>query len=132
MSEITKILKERWHEASKLVDLIDAERFELLRPTEKRWHAAVDALQIVNDQLDAHEHLRCDGCEAPLFEDDPHTTGNSILCEDCAPTVQALIDEPEAFVDADGNPATADRCLEWFNAHITAGGSPTDSIARRA
>ena len=130
--KITQLLKQRWHEASKLVDMIDAERLRLLEPTEKRWHAALDELQIVNDQLDAHEHLRCDACEAPLFDDDPQTTGNSILCEDCAPTVQALIDEPDAFCDADGEPATPEQCRQWYDEYIAAGASPTDSTARVA
>ncbi|WP_331373811.1 hypothetical protein [Sinorhizobium chiapasense] len=132
MTSITEVLKQRWHEASKLVDLIDAERMKLLEPTEKRWHAALDALQLVNHQLDAHEHLRCDCCEAPIFDGEPRLGGNSMLCEDCAPTVQALLDEPEAFVDGNGDPATPEQCRQWYDEYIAAGASPTDSTARAA
>ncbi|AAL49608.1 unknown [Sinorhizobium phage PBC5] len=129
-NQITQLLKQRWHAASTRVDLLDAERMKLLEPTEKGWHAALDELQIVNDQIEAHEHLRCDGCEAPIFDGDPRLGGNSMLCEDCSPTVQALLEEPEFFVDGDGNAATPEQCQEWFNAHIAAGGSPSDSMAR--
>ncbi|MCA1490128.1 hypothetical protein I6F11_04240 [Ensifer sp. NBAIM29] len=128
----TEILKQRWREASALVDQIDEERMELLRPTEKNWHAALDALQFVNDQCEAHDHLRCDGCEAPIFQDDAYSGGYSILCEECSPTYQELIEDHEAFVDGDGKPATPEQCREWFDAHIAAGGSPTDSMARVA
>ncbi len=128
--KITEILKQRWREASALVNQIDEERMKLLEPTEKRWHAALDTLQCLNDQCQAHDHIRCEACEAPIFEGEPYLGGDTPLCEICAPPYQALIDEPDFFVDGDGNPATPEQCREWFDAHIAAGGSPTDSMSR--
>ncbi|MGK9200454.1 hypothetical protein KXR50_08115 [Sinorhizobium meliloti] len=130
--KITDTLKQRWREASALVNQIDEERMKLLEPTEKRWHASLDALQLVNDQCQAHEHIRCEACQAPIFDGDHYLGGDTPLCEECAPPYQDLIDAPEFFVHGDGNPATPEQCREWFDAHIAAGGSPSDSMARPA
>lgn len=126
----TEILKQRWREASALVDQIDDERTKLLEPTEQRWIAALDALEAVNAECNGHDHLRCDGCSAPIFEDDAYFGGNSPLCETCSPTYQDLLGDHEAFIDGDGNPATPEQCRAWYDEHIAAGGAPTDSMAR--
>ncbi|MBV2183250.1 MAG: hypothetical protein KUL88_01730 [Rhizobium sp.] len=52
------------------------------------------------------------------------------LCATCAPTYQALIDEPEGFVDDDGEPLSKEDAKLAFDAYIAAGGKPTDSMAR--
>lgn len=126
----TDTLKQRWREASALVDQIDDERTKLLEPTEQRWLAALDAVQKIDDECSKYDHLRCDACLAPIFEDDPYFGGNSFLCETCSPTYQDLLDDHEAFIDGDGNPATPEQCRQWYDEHIAAGGAPTDSMAR--
>ncbi|MET4636192.1 hypothetical protein [Kaistia defluvii] len=50
---------------------------------------------------------------------------------DLAPTYQALIDDNEGFVDSDENARTPEQCRAEFEAHITAGGQATDSMANR-
>lgn len=126
----TEDLKRRWREASALVDQLDEERTKLLEPTEQRWLTALDALESLDRECNQFDHLRCDGCTAPIFDDDPSFGGNSILCERCSPTYQDLLDHPDGFIDDIGDPATPEQCRRWYDEHIAAGGSPSDSMAR--
>lgn len=65
---------------------------------------------------------------APTY---PDVSG--ILCEPCAPTYAMLLDEAEAcgFVNLDDeSQMTAEERRALYDAHIAAGGKPTDSMAR--
>ncbi|AYC99986.1 hypothetical protein [Neorhizobium sp. NCHU2750] len=72
----------------------------------------------------------CEACGKHIQEGEPYLWGpETDLCGECAPTYQALIDEPEGFVNADGEPLTPEQCSAWFDEHIAGGGKATDSIA---
>ncbi|MBW9090865.1 hypothetical protein JNB91_23925 [Rhizobium wenxiniae] len=72
----------------------------------------------------------CEACGKHIQEGEPYLWGpETDFCGECAPTYQALIDEPEGFVNADGEPLTPEQCRAWFDEHIAAGGKATDSMA---
>ena len=86
----------------------------------------------VNDDLPPEDTAiaRCEACGIHVQEGEPYLPGpDTDLCGTCAPTFQDLIDEPEGFVNADGDPLTPEQCREWFDRHIAGGGQPTDSMA---
>lgn len=73
----------------------------------------------------------CEACGHAIQEGEAYLPSPATpLCATCAPTFQALIDEPEGFVDADGEPLSKEAAKDWFDTHIAAGGKPTDSMAR--
>jgi len=73
----------------------------------------------------------CEACGHAIQEGEAYLPSPATpLCAECAPTFQALIDEPEGFVDDDSEPLTKEAAKVWFDAHIAAGGKPTDSMAR--
>ncbi|TDX72628.1 hypothetical protein EDE05_12849 [Neorhizobium sp. R1-B] len=73
----------------------------------------------------------CEACGKHIQEGEPYLWGpETSLCSDCAPTYQALLDEPEGFVNADGDPLTPEQCRAWYDEHIAAGGKATDSMAK--
>ncbi|WP_454287122.1 hypothetical protein [Rhizobium arsenicireducens] len=73
----------------------------------------------------------CEACGHAIQEGEAYLPGHDTdFCAECAPTFQSLIDEPDSFVDDDGDPLTKEAAKAWFDAHIAAGGKPTDSMAR--
>lgn len=72
----------------------------------------------------------CEACGHAIQEGEAYLPSAATpLCAACAPTYQSLIDEPEGFVDDDGDPLTPEAARALYDAHIAAGGQPTDSIA---
>lgn len=72
----------------------------------------------------------CEACGKHIQEGEPYLWGpETDLCGECAPTYQALIDEPEGFVNPEGEPLTVEQCRAWHEEHIAAGGKATDSMA---
>lgn len=73
----------------------------------------------------------CEACGHAIQEGEAYLPSPATpLCAECAPTFQALIDEPEGFVDDDGEPLSKEDAKLAFDAYIAAGGKPTDSMAR--
>lgn len=73
----------------------------------------------------------CEACRHPIQEGEAWLPSAATpLCAACAPSYQALIDEPESFVDDDGDPLTPEAARAYYDAHIAAGGQPSDSMAR--
>lgn len=76
--------------------------------------------------------MTCLGCGDPLLDGAPFfrdvNGGGLGVC--CAPTYADLLGADAAFVDADDEPMTAEARRALYDAHIAAGGSPTDSMAR--
>lgn len=73
----------------------------------------------------------CEACGKHIQEGEPYLWGpETSFCGDCAPTYQALLDEPEGFVTADGDPLTPEQCRAWYDEHIAAGGNATESMAK--
>lgn len=124
-------LKQRWHEANAVVEAIDSEREKLLAPTERRWLAALDAMEKLDNACDSHGAVRCVSCAGPIFAGDLYFGTDELFCLPCAPKHQDLLDEPEFFVTADGDQATPEQCRQWFDEHIARGGAATDSMADR-
>jgi hypothetical protein len=78
--------------------------------------------------------ITCLACASPIDDDAPtYPDESGTLCATCAPTYDLLIDEDLDcyFVDQDGAPLTSSVRRELYDAHIAAGGKPTDSMARR-
>lgn len=82
------------------------------------------------------DRITCLACGEPIDDDAPtYPDVSGTLCEACSPTFAALINEAEAdyFVDLeDGRPIPQWKRHEIYNAHIAAGGKPSDSMARRS
>lgn len=73
----------------------------------------------------------CEACGHAIQDGGAYLPGSEAsLCAACAPTWQLMIDEPDAFVDDDGYPLTPEAARAFYDAHIAAGGQPTDSMAR--
>jgi len=73
----------------------------------------------------------CEACGHYIQDGEAYLPGpETSFCAECAPTWQAMIDEPEGFVTLDGEPMTREQCRAEFDEHIAAGGKPTDSMAR--
>lgn len=73
----------------------------------------------------------CEGCEGYLCAGDFYCDdANGVLCVECAPTYQALIDDPGGFIKLENEePRTPEDLRALFDTHIAAGGKPTDSLA---
>jgi len=73
----------------------------------------------------------CLACEKEIFAGVRYFPDvGGFLCAECAPTYQSLIDEPESHVHLDDEESrTAEDCRAEFDAHIAAGGKPTDTMA---
>jgi len=72
----------------------------------------------------------CEACGGPIFEDENWYRGPTIVCEECAPTIGMLLTDNEGFVDlVDEEPLGPIKCRALYDAHIAAGGKPTDSMA---
>ncbi|MCX5571449.1 hypothetical protein [Kaistia nematophila] len=77
------------------------------------------------------DYPQCMVCEKQLQKGDRYFPDvNGTQCEECAPTYQQMIDEPlgHVYLD-DGEQRAAEDCRAQFDAHIAAGGKPTDSMA---
>lgn len=78
------------------------------------------------------DRICCLACGEPLDDDAPFypdvNGGGLGAC--CAPTFADLLTESYSFVDRDEEPMTAQARRARYDAHIAAGGSPSDSMAR--
>ncbi|MCV3209627.1 hypothetical protein OHD62_17435 [Mesorhizobium sp. YC-39] len=81
-----------------------------------------------------HDGLSCLACAKSIPEGTPtYPDVSGTLCAECAPTYAMLLEETEpcGFVNLDDeSPLSADRRREIYDAHIAAGGKPSDSMAR--
>lgn len=122
--------KEEWRAAKAEVEAIEKEREALLAPTNERYDAARDRLELIEEECG--EFLgHCEGCLAPIFEGDRYSydrMGGTTLCDDCSPTWHDLLRDPESFYDSDDVYYTAETAKTAADAHLAAGGSLDDKI----
>ena len=73
--------------------------------------------------------LACAGSIGPDDRTYPDVEGT--MCAQCAPTYADLLGDDAPFIDMDtGEPLSAAERRSLYDAHIAAGGKPTDSMAR--
>lgn len=127
--------KADWMAAKAELDAIEEERNELLKPTNDRYCAAQERLELIEDECgELLDH--CGGCGKPIFDGEKvfdHDDGPS-FCEECAPTYAEMLSDPSRWFsyDDDGEqvPMTPERAQAICNEHISSGGALTDSMAR--
>lgn len=76
--------------------------------------------------------LRCLACAEPMLPGAPSypDVNGGCLCVACAPTYADLLGDDPSFVDMDTlDPLDLARRRAIYDAHIAAGGKPTDSMA---
>lgn len=101
---------------------------QALKEAKKPYDALLDEIEKL---LDGAEVQTCSGCMGPIFDDDPRsrTSDDADLCVQCAPTYEDIRNNPEWFVNADGDPMSGDEANALCDAHIAAGGSLSDTTA---
>lgn len=121
--------KQRWAAAHAAVAAIEAERAELLKPSDARYRAALDELQEIEDE--AGEFIaKCETCGTPIFDDDAYEVdvdGGIYACEAHASTWADLLAHPDSFLDPDDNYHTPESAKALVDAHLAAGGALTDT-----
>lgn len=121
-----------WQAAETALAAINDERAALLRPTEQRHAAAQLRLAKIEDEI-GEPFCTCEGCGEPVFAGEPWLRGETPLCGTCAPTYAELLGSAaDSFVGPDGEPMSAAQRRALYDAHIAAGGLPTDSMAEVA
>lgn len=72
----------------------------------------------------------CEACKRETFEgDDYHSGHDCIMCVECAPTYQDMINEPEFYFDHNTDePLTAEEAQDLAAQHVSKGGSLTDKM----
>lgn len=125
----TEADRKTWLEAANMVEAIDAEREALLAPTRERYREAQARLDEAEERCGGYV-CTCEACGRPVFEGEPHLGGETPLCGECAPTYADLLEADAPFVDAEGELLTPEARQSQYDAHIAAGGAPTDSMAR--
>lgn len=86
-----------------------------------------EKIETVSEQDEPITH--CEGCSKPIYDGDSYHTGSDVdLCADCAPAFSDLLASPESFADSEGEPLTPEAATALYDAHIAAGGAPTDKI----
>lgn len=127
---MTKFTKEDWKAAKAEVEAIEKEREALLAPTQERYDAACDRLEMIEE--DCPERIdRCEGCLNPIWEGDRYCHDNESgvsLCEDCAPSFADMLANPGHFSGSDLEPLTAEQAKEMCDKHVAAGGSLDDKM----
>lgn len=122
--------REAWKAAKAELEAIEAERAALLAPTNERYDAACDRLEIVEDSLPDRVG-RCEGCDEPIWEGERYAYGSEdciYLCEQCAPSWGDMLANPSHFVDDDGEYHTAETAKAAVDAHVAGGGSLDDKM----
>lgn len=122
--------KADWQAAKAAVVEIEKERDALLLPTKDRYDAACGHLELVEE--DCPERVgRCEGCDEPIWEGDRYAYGSEdgiYLCEECAPSWEDMLENPDHFYDGDGEYLTAETAKAAVDAHLAAGGKLTDKM----
>lgn len=122
--------KEEWKAAKAEVEAIEKERDALLAPTMERYGAALDRLEMIEEDC-PEVYGRCEGCDEPIWEGDRYAydSNNSIyLCEPCAPSWGDMLKNPDHFYDAEGEYHSAESAKAACDAHVAAGGSLDDKM----
>lgn len=117
-----------WRAANAEVEAIEIERLLLLAPTDERLWKAQNRLAKIEERTGELRCI-CEACGEPVFEGEPMTGGDTPLCGACAPTYADMLEAPEYFENANGEPMSAAEARALYEAHIAAGGKPTDSMA---
>lgn len=126
--------KADWLAAKVEFDAIEAERNELLKPTNERYCSAQERIEEIEDACDGLLGV-CEGCSNPIWEGEKVYSYDDgpMMCEACAPTYADMLADREGWFsyDADGEqvPMTAEKAKEICDAHIAAGGALNDSMA---
>jgi hypothetical protein len=127
------VTKQDWIEAKAAIEAIEKERADLVAHTNERLSAAEERFDEIEEQLSDSGELidQCEGCSQPIFEGEKHFRCNDgiYLCEECAPTYENLLNDRDFWVNEEGDQMSLERAQELYNAHIAAGGKPTDSMA---
>ncbi|MCX5581471.1 hypothetical protein [Kaistia terrae] len=78
-------------------------------------------------------HSRCEGCDKPIWSTDAYLSCEDCdLCAGCAPTYADMAADPAAFAHpTTGKPLTVKEVRSIIDRHISAGGSPNDSLATK-
>ena len=132
---VTDETRATWLAARTALDMIEAERADLLEQTRARHDAAVAALAAVED-IFAAEIVQCFTCDAPIFPGDaryPVSEGD-FCCLEHAPTYANLLANPETFLEWNERegadmPMTQAQAQEIVDWHISGGGALSDSMA---
>lgn len=122
--------KADWKAAKAEVEAIEAERAALLAPTQERYDAACDRLELIEEECPERVGV-CEGCSEPIWRGDRYSSdpdSGVCLCEECAPSWGDMIDSPDYFRDDDGEPMTPEKAKALCDAHVAAGGSLTDKM----
>lgn len=127
------VTKQDWIEAKTAVTAIEKERADLVAHTNERLRVAEEHLEDIAEKLfDGGELISpCEGCMQPIFEGERHFACNDgiYLCEACSPTYENLLNDRDFWINEEGEQMTLERAREIYDAHIAAGGKPTDSMA---
>ncbi len=90
----------------------------------------LEIMEQIDELVDGAEIQTCEGCGDPIFDGDKtHSTGDGQLCACCSPTYAEMLAEHGMFTLND-EPMTAERAKAICDAHVAAGGSLYDSMAR--
>jgi formylmethanofuran dehydrogenase subunit E len=130
MTKITTEIREQYKalraKADEAYDAAEPQR-QALKDAEKPWLDIEEQIDILTDGFDIEV---CEGCGEPIFEGDKtHSTGDGQLCAGCSPTYAEMLAEHGMFTLND-EPMTAEQAKAICDAHVAAGGSLDDSMAR--
>lgn len=121
-------LRQEWIAANAAVEAIEAERAALLKPTDDRYKAALEARYDI--EAETGEVIgRCESCMTPIFDGDPYEvdlSGDVMTCVEDSHSLADMLAHPDWFVDADENPHTPESAKAFVDAHLAAGGSLDD------
>lgn len=91
----------------------------------------LEIMEHIDELVDGAGIQTCEGCGDPIFESDKtHSTGDGQLCVGCSPRYRDMLDDPSSFWGADEETMTAEQAKAICDAHVAAGGSLDDSMAR--
>lgn len=124
--------KADWIAAKAELDAIETERAALLAPTEERYRAAQEKIELIEE--DSPDRVgTCEGCLKVVWEVEPYSydSENAVtLCEECSPSYQDMLDDPSSFYGDDEEYLTPEQAKAIVDAHVAAGGKLSDKMVR--
>jgi hypothetical protein len=128
MIQITDHDRAAWKAAHARVEASEAAIRAATAPLRAEAAAAQEALDEIEERTGVGE--LCISCSEPLFETEPglHDSDGGRICEGCSPDYAELLRSPETFTNMDEEPMTPEQARYIYDAHIAAGGKPTDKF----